>query len=430
MEKKKEVEFVRVRSCQNELSKSSIDQSWSRCIQNAMISSDMPNASKVSSQRFSHMLEDNRDILKTAHPYIKMLSATATKCGVLIGLSNEEGVILYIEGNSPQLRELGYERGYIHQEAYMGTNAIGLCIEKGKSIIIRPEEHFLEILRNWVGFAAPIYSSDDKLIATIFSMIPSKTNYRVVIGAISVAAMSIERQLQLSKEKSMLLNIQEKMHQAQAGIIEASSIVSHDVRNALCNISAYIQLLQLEGSIDCYRGNRILKEIVWVNRLLDDFKKLTVRRLEKVSIQSLDKGLESLIHITEPKAELNNVRLIYKPCKRKSLIRADMNALHHVFINLIENAIQAMEAGGTLTIEVKIDPIAHEVLISFQDTGSGIPSDKIDQVFKMLYTTKRSGSGLGLHISRSIVNSHGGSIEVESVEGEGTVFIVRLPIIQ
>ena len=122
---KKEVEFVRVGSCQNELSKSSIDQSWSRCIQNAMISSDMPNASKVSSQRFSHMLEDNRDILKTAHPYIKMLSATATKCGVLIGLSNEEGVILYIEGNSPQLRELGYERAISTKRLIWGQMLLG-----------------------------------------------------------------------------------------------------------------------------------------------------------------------------------------------------------------------------------------------------------------------------------------------------------------
>ena len=132
----------------------------------------------------------------------------------------------------------------------------------------------------------------------------------------------------------------------------------------------------------------------------------------------------------KPKAELNKVEIIYRPNEKDIYIKADKSALHHVFINIIDNAIEAMEDGGTLTIEWYVEQETDEVDIRFIDTGPGIPSDQINQIFKIFHTTKKSGSGLGLHICQSIIKCYGGNIEVDSVPGQGATFIVKLPIVK
>ncbi len=99
-----------------------------------------------------------------------------------------------------------------------------------------------------------------------------------------------------------------------------------------------------------------------------------------------------------------------------------------MFINIIDNAIQAMENGGTLTIEWYIEQKTKEVVIKFIDTGPGIPPNQIDHIFKIFHTTKKNGSGLGLHICQTIIKSYGGNIEVDSILGQGATFIVKLPI--
>lgn len=236
--------------------------------------------------------------------------------------------------------------------------------------------------------------------------------------------------MQLINDKEELLDLQDMMQEARDSIIEASSIISHEVRNSLTNISAYIQLLQLEKSIDKLRGDRILKEISRVNRLLDDFKLLSRHQRDNLQDHSLNEAIQFVVDMMRPKAELNNIEIIYYSCDESINIEADRNALNQVFINLMDNAIQAMEEeGGLLRIGLKKDPEDNMAIISFQDTGPGIPEDQIHQIFQIFHTTKKDGSGLGLHICKTIIKLHGGSIEVRSIEGEGATFLVRLPIV-
>lgn len=407
-----------------------INQSWDRCAGYGLTNEDRPRVPQVLLDQMEKIFEKHEQTLKIAHSYMKSLSAMTIKKGGILGLSNSEGVILHIEGDSPALRKLGYERGYIHLEKYMGTNAIGTCLHTGKPIIVWEEDHFLQALREWVGFAAPIYTGENHLDSVLFAMVPVEKASRASMAIISVGANSIERQLQLLKDKENLLNIQEMMQQTQASIIEASSIISHEVKNSLTNISAYIQLLQLDKSINHFRGERILREISRVNRLLDDFKLLSRHHHESIMTQSLNESLQSVLDIMKPKAELGNVEIIYRPYKENVSIKADRSGLHHVFVNLIDNAIQAMENGGILTIECDIEPETNEVAIKFKDTGPGIPADQIDQIFKIFHTTKKNGSGLGLHICQTIIKFYGGKIEVDSVPGQGATFIVKLPMVK
>ena len=107
-------------------------------------------------------------------------------------------------------------------------------------------------------------------------------------------------------------------------------------------------------------------------------------------------------------------------------IRADGDQLQQVFVNLISNAVQAMREGGTLRVTSTCGPVFATVVIS--DSGYGIPQEYLRRVFEPFFTTKENGIGLGLAVTKSIVEGHRGDIAVESILGEGTTFTVSLPV--
>ena len=107
-------------------------------------------------------------------------------------------------------------------------------------------------------------------------------------------------------------------------------------------------------------------------------------------------------------------------------IRADGDQLQQVFVNLISNAVQAMREGGTLRVTSTCGPVFATVVIS--DSGYGIPQEYQRRVFEPFFTTKENGIGLGLAVTKSIVEGHRGDIAVESILGEGTTFTVSLPV--
>jgi signal transduction histidine kinase len=108
-------------------------------------------------------------------------------------------------------------------------------------------------------------------------------------------------------------------------------------------------------------------------------------------------------------------------------ILADRVQLQQVFMNLMLNAIEAMkESGGELTVKSELED--SQLQFSVTDTGAGLPTEKMEQIFAAFYTTKPQGSGMGLAISRSIVESHGGRLWATANDGQGATFHFTLPI--
>ena len=106
-------------------------------------------------------------------------------------------------------------------------------------------------------------------------------------------------------------------------------------------------------------------------------------------------------------------------------VALDVNQMEQVYFNLIKNALEAMQDGGTISIAVTADD--NDVAIAFRDSGHGMTAEQLAHLFEAHRTTKEKGSGLGLMISSRIVHDHGGTIGAESKVGEGTVFTVKLP---
>ncbi len=125
-----------------------------------------------------------------------------------------------------------------------------------------------------------------------------------------------------------------------------------------------------------------------------------------------------------PRAESIAVQVDLDPAL--DTIRADADQVQQVFVNLISNAVQAMREGGVLRVSSRRDGFFATMQVS--DTGVGIAPENLRRLFEPFFTTKENGIGLGLAVTRSIVEGHRGKISVESQEGRGTTFTVSLPL--
>ena len=211
--------------------------------------------------------------------------------------------------------------------------------------------------------------------------------------------------------------------------------VAHEVRNPLATIRLRVQMAKREA-----RNTRVdescaiaLEEIErlngMVNRLLNfarpvrfqpeptDLKQLTEQRLNRFAENAQKKGVHIVTSFPED----------------GTLLPIDQSKMAQVFDNVIQNAIEAMtESGGTLwvsvTSTVKSVSGTDKVRVEFRDTGNGINSGMISRIFDPFFTTKPSGTGLGLSICHEFVRAHGGEIQVESAEGNGTSVRIILPV--
>jgi signal transduction histidine kinase len=103
-----------------------------------------------------------------------------------------------------------------------------------------------------------------------------------------------------------------------------------------------------------------------------------------------------------------------------------LNALQRVFFNLVQNALDAMLQGGSLALLAR--QTVAQVQLDVRDTGTGIPADQLTRIFEPLYTTKPTGTGLGLYLVQEIVTAHGGVVGVQSEIGHGSTFTITLPL--
>jgi signal transduction histidine kinase len=145
-----------------------------------------------------------------------------------------------------------------------------------------------------------------------------------------------------------------------------------------------------------------------------------------MDMMDLNEGVDSALMIAQH--QLRDRVKVVKHLQPLPKVRCMASQMNQVFLNLITNAAQAIDGEGTLTIDSKAD--AHEVQISFSDTGCGIPDDVLPKIFDPFFTTKPvgEGTGLGLSIVHKIVKSHGGSIKVRTTPKKGTTFTVTLPV--
>ena len=204
--------------------------------------------------------------------------------------------------------------------------------------------------------------------------------------------------------------------------------IGHELRNplgAIKNAAYFLNMAVEEPETDVKEALEILENDVGrcekiIGNLLDYARpKPPVKQKSDIN----EVILKALSHITVPE----NVEIMNQRGKKTGDILADPDQLEQAFGNIILNGIQAMQEGGQLVIKSEVtDPGL--IAVSVSDTGVGIPRDDIKKIFEPLFTTKAKGIGLGLALTKTLVEGNGGVIEVESEESKGSTFTVRLPV--
>lgn len=205
---------------------------------------------------------------------------------------------------------------------------------------------------------------------------------------------------------------------------EMSAGIAHELRNPMAVIAGYLNLLAKK--IDPANQSiirDITSEISGMNRIIGDL--LTFARpasLNRVTINIKELIEGCLSNVLQTKDADGKIRTVLSLDNVEALL--DEGLMRQALNNLFQNAIEAMPAGGTLTVD------AHggtNLTVTVADTGMGVPSDTIKKIFLPFFTTKDKGVGLGLALVHKIVLSHGGRVEVESTQGKGTAFTVVIP---
>ncbi len=245
--------------------------------------------------------------------------------------------------------------------------------------------------------------------------------------ASSLEAKVEERTRQIQHMQGQLVR-SEKL----ASLGELVAGIAHEINNPLTGIMVFASLTLenprlhegLRGDIETiFRETQRCAGIV--QGLLEFSREATPEKTQ----ESVNYILEKSLRLLENQAGFHDIRIRREFDGDLPKILVDANQLNQVFINIILNAAQAMVCGGELTLTSGLDPTGSGVFVRVRDTGCGIPEENLKRIFDPFFTTKdQGGTGLGLSVSYGIIENHGGTIEVESVVGEGTTFTVLLPL--
>ncbi|MEW5866986.1 MAG: ATP-binding protein [Bacillota bacterium] len=220
---------------------------------------------------------------------------------------------------------------------------------------------------------------------------------------------------------------------------EFAAGVAHEINNPIGIISACAEHLADKIAKAVEPPDEYLKPLKAIEeeaaRCSSIIRNLTVfSRHQELHLKATDvcKLVRDTLYLVESQAEESGIAIEVDEGKAQDIpaVQADEAQLKQVFLNLAVNAIQAMPEGGILRVRVDHEQRgrgAGHVVVRFADTGCGIPRENLDKIFTPFFTTRSSGVGLGLAVSHGIVEAHGGTISVESKEGEGSTFTVRLP---
>lgn len=222
-------------------------------------------------------------------------------------------------------------------------------------------------------------------------------------------------------------NVKRQERQAMFGKIAAGLV--HDLSHPIQNIGNSARLIARDDvdleSREMFR-HTVDRELMTIKRFLDDLRNIAKPRpIERFSMD-VNASITEIVESMRPEGDRHNVLIEARYAPGPLIISGDRFALGRVYRNLITNALQATGAGGSVTIAT--ERIADRAQITVTDTGSGIPSDRLAAIFDDFVTTKRRGLGLGLAITKRIVEQLDGTITVASEVGRGTAFTLRFPV--
>ncbi|NWK69620.1 PAS domain-containing protein [Bacillus paramycoides] len=234
--------------------------------------------------------------------------------------------------------------------------------------------------------------------------------------------MVIIRDITERKKTEELLNKSDTL----AAIGQLAAGVAHEVRNPLTVIKGFIQLFQINKEDQEKYFDLMLSEIERIEAILQEF--LSIAKTDEIPTEkkNIYKIFENVVSLINTKAIMTNIQVELIADSSEIIIECSENQLKQVFINILQNSIEAMPDGGKISIHMK-EMNEDGVIIDIVDAGIGIPEERIKRLGEPFYSTKEKGTGIGLMLSYKIIESHQGAISIMSDVGVGTTVTIYLP---
>jgi signal transduction histidine kinase len=228
-------------------------------------------------------------------------------------------------------------------------------------------------------------------------------------------------------------------------MVYQSAVIAHEIGTPLHSIAGYIHLLLTDSRLpdDAKRRLKVIEsQMDRISETLRTMLASTRQPQPKVKPLDVNVMVRDLLHLTSLGMARSNIRVRAELEEDLPLVLADSHQLQQVFLNLLVNAVDAMPAGGELSVKTASEiandmapgrPLADSgrcVAVCLRDTGQGIPEEYLSRIFDPFFTTKAAGegTGIGLAVCSQIIHAHGGSIAVQSQVGAGSTFTICLPI--
>ncbi len=255
------------------------------------------------------------------------------------------------------------------------------------------------------------------------SFTPIETKGRVFVDiAIKEITSLIRKEARLRRSESL------------ASMTTMAAGVAHEIKNPLAAMRIHTQLLrkllEKKGTLTLDDAESYLsvleEEIDHLNKIAVDFL-FAVKPMDvELKKDNINKIVSEIIEFLEPEAEEKKIEIVSSLSPYIPNIEVDSHLFRQALLNLIQNAFAAIGSNGRLTISTKMN--GNFVSVRVEDTGIGIDEDKLSRIFEPYYTTKASGTGLGLTVVYKIMKEHNGDIHVTSTKGKGTTFTLDFPV--
>ncbi len=276
----------------------------------------------------------------------------------------------------------------------------------------------LETQREIREFEMP-YERHEELMYISVSTYLLRNKAKKLIGVIGIIH-------DLTQERRLEQNLIDAQKLVKAGQMAAE--LAHEIKNPICSIKGLIQLMGKKYSLDDNKYYEVINdELDRINVMLQRFLELTHSepKLEKVCINSL---IEEILPLLEGCAENKAIDININIQGKIPDIQADSENLRQVFVNIIQNGIEALPRKGKIDVSIWHERAKDMLRIEFKDNGSGVQPEIIDKIFEPFFTTKKNGSGLGLAISHKIIQNHKGRLTAHNNPDGGATFAIELPV--
>lgn len=278
--------------------------------------------------------------------------------------------------------------------------------------------HYFISLRNY-GAATIELSKENKQGEEEHYKIETKYNFVIkkFVTTITDITETVKLKQELKRQKEL------------CSLGEMAASIVHEIRNPMTSLKGFLDLMKMNPNNEYKKYIQIMdSELERMDTILSDLlylSKPTEKKMDRVLIYDV---LNEVVELMQQSAIKNNIVIqlnVVQSELRVTTIYANKTRLKQLFINLLKNAIEVMDCGGMITID--LNHTANNILISVRDEGVGMTDEERKNLFTPFYTTKESGTGLGLALVKKVVDEHNGTIKVESTVGEGTTFTIGIP---